>query len=258
MTYKKLSDDGKIPCMLCEKRYHLIVGGHLKTHGYTKSRYQEEFPDAPMISDALSAKLSKRMLELGEDHWMKRPEHRIRQGKRWSKLMSGENNPSKRLEVRAKLRKATLALGENHPQKRPEARVRNSKRVLALGEKHWSKRPKVREKIREARQHQVFPTEDTNIEKMIYAELTRRRIKFDAHFPVRGQPDVRIKKLLVFCDGCYWHGCPVHCPDNGKGLRDAAITLELEQMGYTVVRFWEHDILSDVSACADKIIALSQ
>lgn len=74
-------------------------------------------------------------------------------------------------------------------------------------------------------------------------EMRRRRI--DIAFPS--------KKLAVFLDGCYWHGCPLHgsMPKaNQKAweekirktqTRDKQTTLALEKAGWTVLRFWEHD-----------------
>lgn len=51
------------------------------------------------------------------------------------------------------------------------------------------------------------------------------------------------KKLVIQCDGCYWHGCPEHKPTRGfVRERDARQDKELEKMGLTVIRFWEHEI----------------
>ena len=59
-------------------------------------------------------------------------------------------------------------------------------------------------------------------------------------------------KLVVFVDGCFWHGCPRHYKtpktrsewwdakiDRNK-TRDASKTRKLRRLGWKVVRVWEH------------------
>src|SRR5262249_43571731 len=62
-------------------------------------------------------------------------------------------------------------------------------------------------------------------------------------------------KLVVFVDGCYWHGCRRcgHVPNVnrpywsakivGNRARDLRNTKLLKSAGYRVVRFWEHELL---------------
>lgn len=61
------------------------------------------------------------------------------------------------------------------------------------------------------------------------------------------------RRLVVFLDGCFWHGCPVHgtTPKSntdwwrnkieGNRARDRRVDDLLRQKGWTVLRFWEHD-----------------
>jgi DNA mismatch endonuclease (patch repair protein) len=77
----------------------------------------------------------------------------------------------------------------------------------------------------------------------------------------------RQSKVCVFVDGCYWHGCPLHfavpkqnsawwaekIDDNRK--RDARRTAELRDRGWTVLRFWEHEIQGDSVVTAAARIA---
>ena len=63
-------------------------------------------------------------------------------------------------------------------------------------------------------------------------------------------------------DGCYWHGCPQHFsmpatnPEYWEGKigrnrrRDIETTALLEERGWTVLRFWEHETPASV---ADRI-----
>jgi DNA mismatch endonuclease (patch repair protein) len=61
----------------------------------------------------------------------------------------------------------------------------------------------------------------------------------------------------VFVDGCFWHACPEHGGNPrsnseywGPKLtrnreRDVRNTTELEAAGWTVVRVWEHELVSE-------------
>lgn len=71
-----------------------------------------------------------------------------------------------------------------------------------------------------------------------------RAIRVDIAFPAR--------RLAVFVDGCFWHGCPEHATMPRKNrdywepkldrnrARDARQTALLETAGWHVVRFWTH------------------
>jgi DNA mismatch endonuclease, patch repair protein len=60
-------------------------------------------------------------------------------------------------------------------------------------------------------------------------------------------------RVAVFIDGCFWHGCPEHAtfPKANpafwrekiakNALRDTRTTAHLESLGWTVLRFWEHE-----------------
>jgi DNA mismatch endonuclease (patch repair protein) len=76
---------------------------------------------------------------------------------------------------------------------------------------------------------------------------------------ILARPDFFFPKhnLLVFVDGCYWHGCPRHVrfPQSnvdywrdkieGNRLRDNRVRTKLRRQGYHVMRVWEHDLKSD-------------
>lgn len=77
----------------------------------------------------------------------------------------------------------------------------------------------------------------------------------------RPEPDLRRTvdllftrvRVAVFIDGCYWHGCPEHftTPTTNAGYwsgkigrnqaRDLDTTCRLEERGWIVLRFWEHE-----------------
>lgn len=81
------------------------------------------------------------------------------------------------------------------------------------------------------------------------------RREADLVFPTR--------RVAVFVDGCFWHGCPEHAtwPRTNAAWwrekiernrdRDCETTRLLTENGWQVVRVWEHD---DLSIQADVII----
>lgn len=76
------------------------------------------------------------------------------------------------------------------------------------------------------------------------------------HYPILGKPDLVFPKsrVVVFVDGCFWHGCHKHCriPSSNlkywrskilrNSLRDKKYTRQLKSMDWRVVRIWEHDL----------------
>jgi G:T-mismatch repair DNA endonuclease (very short patch repair protein) len=55
-------------------------------------------------------------------------------------------------------------------------------------------------------------------------------------------------KLAIYCDGDYWHNLLDYIE------RDNKINKKLEEMGYNVLRLWEHEIKRDESMCLKKIL----
>lgn len=91
------------------------------------------------------------------------------------------------------------------------------------------------------------------------------------HRPLPGTPDFVFAKgcLVVFVDGCFWHGCPKHAtlPRTRRTFwlkkfatnkaRDRRVNLELRRLGWRVVRIWEHDLKKCPGRCIKKISKLS-
>ena len=75
-------------------------------------------------------------------------------------------------------------------------------------------------------------------------------------FPLYGKPDFVFPeyRVVIFLDGCFWHGCTKHCrmpksnieywnkKINRNKKRDRRVTKTLKERGWTVMRFWEHEI----------------
>jgi DNA mismatch endonuclease (patch repair protein) len=72
----------------------------------------------------------------------------------------------------------------------------------------------------------------------------------------RVNPDFvfRARRLAVFVDGCFWHGCPLHAtsPKTNAAFwrnkiaanrtRDRLVTRTLRARGWTVLRIWGHEL----------------
>jgi len=84
-----------------------------------------------------------------------------------------------------------------------------------------------------------------------------------------GSPDLVFPsaRVVVFVDGCFWHGCPVHYqapttrPDYWRNkvemnrLRDQKVTQQLHEDGWTVVRIWEHALKArTLDATVDELL----
>ncbi len=106
---------------------------------------------------------------------------------------------------------------------------------------------------------QAVKRRDTKPELLLRSELHRRGLRFfvdRAPLPkMRRRADLVFprKKVAVYVDGCFWHGCPIHgtWPKNnadwwrakieGNRARDRDTDERLADAGWTVVRVWEHE-----------------
>ncbi len=87
-----------------------------------------------------------------------------------------------------------------------------------------------------------------------------------------GRPDFvfAAERVAIFVDGCFWHKCPHHCrvPQNNVDYwvpkldrnvrRDRRVRRLLRVSGWTVLRFWEHDLEHDRRVAARVLKALSR
>ncbi len=103
---------------------------------------------------------------------------------------------------------------------------------------------------------------DTKPEVALRSALHRRGLRFRKDYLIRGdgqrvKPDIVFtsRRVAVFVDGCFWHGCPQHgrVPRTNRDYwvpklqrnaeRDLATSTWLAADGWTVVRLWEHESL---------------
>jgi DNA mismatch endonuclease (patch repair protein) len=87
--------------------------------------------------------------------------------------------------------------------------------------------------------------------------LWRRGLRFYKNVKTMpGKPDIVFprKKIVVFLDSCFWHGCPLHLrlprsnieywqtKIDGNRSRDNKINKIYQGMNWKVIRFWEHQL----------------
>lgn len=107
---------------------------------------------------------------------------------------------------------------------------------------------------------------DTSPEVAIRVALHRAGLRYLVDFALPGLPRRRCdiaftrQKVAIFVDGCFWHRCPEHylSPKSNTGFwdaktiatsqRDIESTLHMQNQGWTVLRFWEHEPVEAVVA----------
>jgi DNA mismatch endonuclease (patch repair protein) len=114
--------------------------------------------------------------------------------------------------------------------------------------------------------------QDTRCEMKLRRELFRRGCRYRLHYgQLPGRPDIVFPKqrVVIFCDGDFWHGRDLkqrlkRLTHGHNGLywtakikrnseRDLVQTQTLEAQGWTVLRFWETEILGNAGNIADRI-----
>lgn len=113
--------------------------------------------------------------------------------------------------------------------------------------------------------YRYFPSgEPTAIEVKLQELLTFRGLKFETQKLIYGRPDIFIEpNICIFADGIYWHAYPGKYKSDAKMIggktaqqiwdKDKRITDYLTNKGYTVLRFWEHEIHNNLEHCVSKI-----
>lgn len=85
---------------------------------------------------------------------------------------------------------------------------------------------------------------------------------------VAGRPDILFprRRVAVFLDGCFWHGCPEHFkpPSSNRAYwsqkiavnreRDRGASDFLKAEGMRVVRLWEHELRDSLSASVRRVL----
>lgn len=172
----------------------------------------------------------------GKNHPMFGRKHSLETINKISLSKKGCSSPRKgsklSKETKDKLRKANLG-------KRYSEETNNKKRIWSINNPNRK-------------------FKNTKIELKIEEGLKKRNINYQKQVPIL---DIAIvdfclpdNKIIIECDGCYWHGCKIHKP-KGKDTHknDIKKDKEMRLNGYTVYRFWEHEINESVEKCLNKL-----
>lgn len=113
---------------------------------------------------------------------------------------------------------------------------------------------------------------DTKPELAVRRALHARGLRYRVDYaPLGGRRKADIvftrRKIAVFIDGCFWHGCPEHGSTpvanaaywleklKSNSERDRETDEQLRDAGWVVLRYWEHDgpqsVVDRVSAAMD-------
>jgi len=99
-------------------------------------------------------------------------------------------------------------------------------------------------------------TSRTGAEREVEKVLRRVGLRYKRNpKSLPGTPDffIQDKKLAVFVDGCFWHGCPRCFSGTRRNRkwwtekietnrrRDRRMDARLRRLGYKVIHIWEHD-----------------
>lgn len=110
---------------------------------------------------------------------------------------------------------------------------------------------------------------NSQMEVLARKALSQRGLRYRKNVSyLLGKPDVAFigKKVVIFWDSCFWHGCRRHGSipltnrefwinkiDRNK-KRDKIVNAGYKRKGWKVLRFWEHDLKKDPISAVDKIM----
>jgi DNA mismatch endonuclease (patch repair protein) len=118
---------------------------------------------------------------------------------------------------------------------------------------------------------QKIRSDNTGPEKQLRKALWHLGYRYRIHVKsLPGKPDIAIKKykVAVFVDGEFWHGYnweekkqriqrnrAYWIPKIERNMqRDREHTLQLQEMGYTVLRFWEKRLKKEFNVCLQAVV----
>lgn len=118
---------------------------------------------------------------------------------------------------------------------------------------------------------QAIKSKDTSIEIILRKALWKQGIRYRKNYKkLPGKPDIVITKykIAIFCDSEFWHGLNwqekraritvnrqywIDKIENNM-RRDNEINKVLSDAGWTVLRFWDNEIIKNIDSCIEIII----
>lgn len=107
---------------------------------------------------------------------------------------------------------------------------------------------------------------NTKIDLKMNEILKNLGFPYEMYPKMFGNPDFVLKRegIAIFCDGDFWHGYDYAKKKTYKKYwkekiernmkRDLYVSRKLRREGWSVLRFWEHDIEKRMDVCIGRII----
>lgn len=131
-----------------------------------------------------------------------------------------------------------------------------------------SKRGRKKQLLSKSEQMARVKSKNTALEVTLRKALWHRGARYRLRQKLPGSPDLVFigARLVVFVDGCFWHGCPEHhtFPKANAEFwraklernlaRDRRVDQELVDLGWTVVRIWGHEVERDLEHAVERVL----
>jgi DNA mismatch endonuclease, patch repair protein len=117
-----------------------------------------------------------------------------------------------------------------------------------------------------------FRKTDSGPELALRRALTHAQVRFETYPKLPGSPDVVLAdaRIVVFVQGCFWHGCPTHyrAPRTKPGYwsqklesnksRDRAASRRLRNLGWHVATVWECSLKRNPNAVVRRLSRMAK
>lgn len=131
----------------------------------------------------------------------------------------------------------------------------------------WASSPASRRVMMGNRSRDTKP--EVAVRRHLHALGLRYRVSYRPEPKLRRTADIVFTRwrIAIFIDGCYWHACPDHgttAQTNatywseklaGNVARDMDTTSRLQNAGWTVLRYWEHESPAMVARAISDVVA---
>lgn len=111
----------------------------------------------------------------------------------------------------------------------------------------------------------------SKIERLLGSALWRAGLRYRKQYRLPGTPDFVLvsARVAIFCDSNFWHGYRWGkrmrstfrknqefwwAKIEANRARDRRVDRELKALGWTVLRFWEHEIKLKTVDCVEKAL----
>lgn len=114
----------------------------------------------------------------------------------------------------------------------------------------------------------LVKSKETKLEQLFRQKLWNAGLRYTKHNENQfGKPDLMLKRkrIAIFIDSCFWHGCPEHLrvpasnrkywisKIEGNKNRDKEVNAHYRKSGWRVIRVWEHQISKQLEEVVNRI-----